>query len=197
MKAIIFDFDGVIADTYNLYLELAREVGHDVSHEDFKAHHDGNVYEKPVIPFTKESQEIFFSKCFEKITDIKPFLSKGHIEDLSKGKELYILSSGKEYSIEKFLEHYDLKNYFSEILGQQFHKSKIEKFKYIFNKYKYTPDDVVFISDTLGDILEAHKVGVRTIAVDFGFHERERLERGKPHVIVSNFEELKAEIEKL
>ena len=42
----------------------------------------------------------------------------------------------------------------------------------------------------LGDLLEAHKAGIKSIAVDFGFHERERLEKGNPAKIISDFSEL-------
>jgi phosphoglycolate phosphatase-like HAD superfamily hydrolase len=70
------------------------------------------------------------------------------------------------------------------------HRSKVEKFKYLFDKYKIEADECVFVSDTLGDVLEGHKVGVKTIAVDFGFHKKDRLEKGKPYKIVSSFEEI-------
>ncbi|MEI8343373.1 MAG: hypothetical protein WCF93_00310 [Candidatus Moraniibacteriota bacterium] len=43
---------------------------------------------------------------------------------------------------------------------------------------------------TPGDILEGKEVGVEVIAVDFGFHKRDRLEKGEPFKIVSNFEEI-------
>jgi len=38
----------------------------------------------------------------------------------------------------------------------------------------------------LGDILEGHEVGVKTIALDSGFHDRERLGQGKPYAIISS-----------
>ena len=60
MKAIIFDFDGVLADTADFNKNLTKEVGHDVSEEEFKAHHDGNVMEQPRIPSTLS--QIFFDK---------------------------------------------------------------------------------------------------------------------------------------
>jgi phosphoglycolate phosphatase len=189
MKAIIFDFDGVIADTYDFNMGITKEVGHDVSHEDFKAHHDGNCLEKPRIVFTEESADNFFSKYFEKITDVKPFFSLENIQTLKKISALYIISSTKEQSIKKFLNHNSL-NYFDEILGCDFHKSKVEKFKYLLNKYNLKPDEVIFVSDTLGDILEANKVNVKTIAVNYGFHDLDRLKKGSPFKIVSNFDEL-------
>jgi len=39
------------------------------------------------------------------------------------------------------------------------------------------------------------KVNVKTIAVDFGFHDRKRLEKGHPFKIVSNFKEMKETID--
>jgi|GEM_PF-4406926 len=53
-KAIIFDFDGVIADTGDILYALSLEFDPSLSEEDFKAHHDGNVYEEPRIKFTPE-----------------------------------------------------------------------------------------------------------------------------------------------
>ena len=88
-------------------------------------------------------------------------------------------------------------NYFKEILGLKKHKSKVKKFEYLFQTYKLKSEDCIFITDTLGDILEGNKVNVRTIAVDFGFHEKERLEKGNPFKIISSFEELEKELDKL
>ncbi len=196
MKAIIFDFDGVLADTYVFNMGLTKEVGHDVDHKDFKAHHDGNVLEEPKIPFTKESADNFFSKYLERVTEVKPFFSLDNIKNLREISPLYIISSSQKESIQKFLNHNQL-DFFDEILGVEFHKSKVEKFNFLFKKYGFKSDEVVFVSDTLGDILEAKKVDVKTIAVDFGFHDKERLETGKPFKIVSNFIELLETIKKL
>jgi len=96
MKALVFDFDGVLADTYNLNKELSKRVGHDVSHEDFKAHHDGNVFEKPKIPFTPESSEKFHLLYRDEIQTVRPFFSSENLQSLSDKYTLYIISSSRE-----------------------------------------------------------------------------------------------------
>jgi phosphoglycolate phosphatase len=118
-----------------------------------------------------------------------PFFSSEDVQYLKKLGALHIISSTKEESIKKFLKYNKL-NYFDEILGYDFHKSKVEKFKYLLNKYNLKSDEVVFVSDTLGDILEAAEVNIRTIAVDYGFHDTDRLKKGNPLKIVSNLDEL-------
>jgi phosphoglycolate phosphatase len=79
---------------------------------------------------------------------------------------------------------------FSFLYGYETHKLKTHKFKKVLNDFNIREDECIFITDTLGDILEANEVGIDTIAVDFGYHERERLEKGKPKKIISSFNEL-------
>ena len=196
MKALAFDFDGVIADTHDLNWGLCEEVGHAVNKEDFMRHHDGNVHAEPTIPFTEESAKKFFQLYNERVTGVRSFFSVDHLNELNKNYSLHIVSSNIEVAINNYLNHHQLTQ-FHEILGMDFDRSKVNKLNYILSTHKIKKDDLVFITDTLGDILEAHEVGVKAIAVDFGFHDRSRLEKGNPHAIVSSFEELKAELEQL
>jgi phosphoglycolate phosphatase len=76
------------------------------------------------------------------------------------------------------------------VLGVETHKSKEVKFGIIFEETGLLKDECVFVTDTLGDILEANKVGVRTIAVTFGYHDEKRLAKGNPSVLVSDFKEI-------
>lgn len=110
---------------------------------------------------------------------------------------LFIISSNQETALEIYFHNNELTHIFSEILGVETHTLKIAKFQHLFEKYSLTADECIFVTDTLGDIREGNKVGVRTIAVDFGFHERSRLEKSSPYKIVSSFEELETTIQTL
>ena len=63
--------------------------------------------------------------------------------------------------------------------------------KFLLKKYSLTPKDCIFVTDTLGDIIEANDVNVKTIAVDFGYHSRTVLSKGKPFAIISDLNEIK------
>lgn len=103
---------------------------------------------------------------------------------------MFIVTSGGQVNISALLAKHGIRSLFHEILGFESGLSKIEKFKMILSKNNFSSKDLIFVTDTLGDILEASEVGIRTIAVDFGFHDRNRLERGNPYCIVSSFREL-------
>ncbi len=190
LKAIIFDFDGVIHDTFELvYGLMAETVGNGLTKEEFRDLSDGNVHDHDRINknhinqyFQKQGKEYDYLKLEE---NIKLFL-----EEIEKQFTLFIVSSNQEAVLDVYFHNNNFTHVFTEVLGVETHTSKIAKFDHIFEKHDLRVDECIFVTDTLGDIREGNKVGLRSIAVDFGFHERKRLEKGSPYKIVSSFDEL-------
>jgi HAD superfamily hydrolase (TIGR01549 family) len=116
--------------------------------------------------------------------------TKNTLVNLAKNFKLGVISSCHEYGIKDYLKNNGIDDLFSFIYGFETHKLKTFKFKKIIEDFDFKKEECIFITDTLGDILEANEVGISTIAVDFGYHERERLEKGNPLKIISKFEEL-------
>ena len=175
---IIFDFDGVIANTRDILFALFREFDSTISDEDFGAHFDGNVYEEPRIKFTREAA-----------AHIAP------VKRLQANHRLFIISSGEERGIKSVLENAGIKDHFEAIYGHNTHTSKIAKFEKIRDEFDVVLKDVIFVTDTLGDVREAKTLGVKTIAETFGFHNRARLKQGAPYVILDTWLEIENEIE--
>ncbi len=190
VEAIIFDFDGVIHDTFELAYSINRSISKvKITKEEYKDFFNGNIYDRKEI--SEEHSTNFFreqNKAFEYLRIEKRV--KLFLEDFSKNYPLFVISSNQECALNLYLNNNNLNNIFTEVLGQETHRSKVEKFNLIFRKHNLISDKCVFVTDTLGDILEANKVNVKTIAVDFGFHQRDRLEKGNPFKIVSILEEI-------
>jgi len=194
MKAVVFDFDGVIHDTYELAYQINVEItGGALTREEHRDFFNGNMFERVIVDKEKEKieSENFYrlqNEAFEHLKIDKNI--KNNLEKLAKKYSLFIISSNQEEALNIYFQNNKFTHIFKEILGSETHQSKVEKFKYLFEKYSLVADDCIFVTDTLGDILEGNKVGVRTIAVDFGFHKRDRLEKGNPFKIVSSFDEV-------
>ncbi len=190
MKAIIFDFDGVICDSFEISYEISKEFfGDDFTEENLRELLDGNVFQNPKI--TKQAAEKLFKAYNEKMKYFEmEKVVKENLEKLAEKYSLFVVSSNKEESIKTYFQNNNFAHIFKEILGAETHQSKVAKFEYLFEKYQLKAEDCVFVTDTLGDILEGKEVGVKVIAVDFGFHKRDRLEKGKPFKIVSSFEDV-------
>ncbi len=79
---------------------------------------------------------------------------------------------------------------FKLVYGYEVSKSKTVKIKEALTELDTKLTDCIFITDTPGDIREGKETGIKSIGVTWGFHERERLERGNPYAIVDKLEEI-------
>lgn len=120
----------------------------------------------------------------------------GIIQSLAAQHDLAIVSSTVSSSIRAFLTQTRLDSFFFDILGNDVATSKAEKIQRILTKRELDPARCLMITDTLGDIRESTEVGVPTIAVTWGYHDRFTLEKGSPFAIVEHPSELETEIEK-
>ena len=199
MKAIIFDFDGVIHDTFDFHRNKVNEfAGVELSEQEFKDIHNGNFFQSVPEGIKNINWEEYRDHIYHEISnlEIKEEV-RGAILELGKNYELYIVTSGGRKNIVDYLENNGILSVFKEILGCESHTSKIEKFKFIFEKNGITPNECVFVTDTLGDILEANSVAMKTVAVDYGYHDQQTLAKGNPHTVISHLRELQAAVKSM
>ncbi len=198
IKLIIFDFDGVIDNNYDLSFELNGKKFIDLTREEHKKIYEGNIHNEREKLKHRDTGFDFLGHLSDtrKTRKIKEE-TKNALQRLAQNYDLGIVSSCYEYGIKDYLGVNEVKDLFSFLYGLETHKLKTHKFRKVLNELNLKENECIFITDTLGDILEANEVGIPTIAVDFGYHERERLEKGNPLNIVSSFEELVETIKNL
>lgn len=193
IKAVIFDFDGVLIDSFEIGYGVQAKLWKDISREEYRDMFNGNVYEHKEVNDDIAHRYLEFYK--DLIKDVKMTLDVKHfLNDVAKEHSLFIITSNASDIISPFFEKSNTLSMFESIMGLETDKSKVKKFNIIFDDYGFSKEECLFVTDTLGDILEANEVGVKTVAVDFGFHGRDRLEKGNPSKIVSSFDELLNEI---
>jgi phosphoglycolate phosphatase-like HAD superfamily hydrolase len=191
MKALIFDFDWVIHDTFEFHRNKIEEYFNIVlSKWDFRDMSNWSIFDLPK-KFKHIKWEWYKDYIYPEISKLKIDKNiQNTILELNKSYSLHIISSWWTNNVTEYLKNNQIHNVFGDILCYEFHKSKVFKFEHIFSKHKLNSDDCIFVTDTLWDILEANEVWIKTIAVDFWFHEKERLEKWNPYKIISSFDEL-------
>lgn len=159
MKYLIFDFDGVLADTYDPRMEVLLETG-DRSKEEILAHTDRY--------FTKSTHTRDLNLNHQEVAAIQDWMIKygtalakkgfglfdGFIEELKKIEEtrMAVVSSGSAIYIKPALENCGLE--FSHILTFEDHHSKEEKVEQICKEWNISVKDAYFFTDSVSDVNE-------------------------------------------
>ena len=197
-KFVLFDFDGVIADSYAVGFETAKKICVHFTEEDFHSVFEGNAWERHGAlmsrvhgPECQHDIDWFsvFTPAFEEHAKLFSGMREV-IEKLSHSYVLIVVSSTLTSPIQGFLEKHHIGRYFSEVMGADVHTSKHEKIKMVFEKYGTLASECVFITDTLGDMREAKLSEVGAIGVSWGFHTEETLIKGEPFRIVETPQEI-------
>ena len=206
-KVIIFDLDGVLVDSSELVSDYFMHSYPTMTHEIMDEILRGNFHERlekfktsnaPRSETPEEKEARSKAYTVQKLTTpLFPGIKK-LLESLNEeGFILMVNTSAFERNSVPVLEYANVKDLFDFIATAEVSKNKTEKFNMILEKYAITADESVFVTDTVGDIIEAQKAGIQTIAVTWGAHSAEHFNR-EPFdnliAIVDSIEELESKI---
>ena len=188
LAAVLFDFDGTLVDTrsasWPLFERTNREfdLGID-TRERFFALFETNVYEGLVRhcgdPERGAAAAAHFMQLIAEHYD-PPFVPGiGAIaRRLAQRATLAIVSSNTRPTIARILARDGLGDCFGTILAGDVEPSKTRAIRRFLNgdgNRRFAPDDVVLVTDTTGDVREAHGAGIAALGVAWGMHSREQL----------------------
>ena len=200
MKLFLFDFDGVLVDSLDVYEKTVTDCLQKINQplmrgrEEFLELFEGNFYESlakrgvDLDKFMESSVNILAGVDYSKM---KPFGAMLPVlEDLKINHQLIVISSNDSPTIQEALRLYNFNGIFKEILGADFMFSKKEKILYAAKKYSAAPNDIYYIGDTTGDIKEGKQAGIKTVGVTWGWHSKEKMAAAKPDYLFDTPQEL-------
>ena len=78
------------------------------------------------------------------------------------------------------------------VMGAEQHGSKSEKICQAMAVFNVSSSLTYMIGDGVNDIREAHKAGINSIAVNWGYHTREKLLQASPGYMIDTPEDIMA-----
>ena len=184
-ELVMFDFDGVIVDSLDVFstsfLEACRATGVEgfTSADDLLGVMEDNFYVGMRARGVPDEQ---VAEILRRLGDalvrarhwLKPFpLVPEVLEDLADARTVIIVTSSPTEVVEGWLRTHEVHGV-TEIAGAEAARSKVEKIHRLQERF---PGQAVYwyVGDTAGDIREAREAGVTPLGVSWGWHEPEML----------------------
>ena len=203
-KTIIFDFDGVLADSFEMFYSLISQSMHlaglTISRTQYRDLFLGNVHrEFKNFLKTEEKYKLFTdfrssnyaryyarTKLFDEVVNF--------LQQIKENYFIAIASSGKRDAIVKLLQKNRIKHYFDLICTTD-KMTKENILMGIISESGNNSRETTMVTDTVGDLVVAKKIGIKTVAVTWGFHSAKTLKSAKPDYIARNFKILHKQLE--
>ena len=212
LEAVIFDFDGVIADTPKYYFrhmkEYLKELHTEVTDEDISLLVGHSFHEEFGYLNKKYNLDVSLEKFVEEVSvPARKEMSEELVIDVHLKKLLFelkqdnipmaIASTNVLKNISFVIEKFEIQDYFEGIITAQ----DIEKFKPFPDAYLKAieiigknPGNCVAIEDTLIGVQSAQRAGLKAVAIPNKFTSNQDF--SESNMIINNFSELDLEIVK-
>lgn len=201
MKTLIFDFDGTLVDSMQLYVRGVNAVGADFGLPKIDKHNLQEMKQSSIQDLTKKygigplklakliftvnkniRQEIAEVNFFPKV---KPLLVK-----LAKKYQLGILTSNHVENVEDFLKKQNFEGVFDFVYASKnlFGKDKI--LSGLLKKYHLKKEEVLYFGDEVRDIEACQRMQLKIVAVTWGFNDKSLLAAKNPDYLFSSPDEI-------
>lgn len=210
VKVVAFDFDGTLANSFDLVnkciVEVLKEFNVNISEEEFYKVY-GPTERGIFINLTDENKgKLMFDRYMELYKKYHDeYLNKLHdgvIEVLNYLKErgvTVVLLTGRSYeSTVVSLDKFNLNNTFKKIYtGSDKGVNKPDNFKQLFKDFNVTNEECIYIGDSLKDIKSCKEVGVKilSISINDGESRLDQLKENNP-LTFTNYKDLLVELKK-
>ena len=208
LKAVLFDFDGTLADTGHIMFKAYEKLGDKyelpaVNHDEIdqiRALSIRDRFKKAGVPIFKlpailrETKQIYS----DHISSAKPFPgTAGLLESFKdKGHLLSIISSNTDKNIRSFLAAHEL-NYFEHIRTTSSLFGKHRAISGFLRDLGIKPEEAIYIGDELRDIVACKKVPIRVIAVTCGYDHITLLKDANPNFLAEKPDDILAVLDEL
>lgn len=185
--------DGVLFDSIPFAEEFYLQSHPGMTSDMYKEIHAGNFHEEAhkyshLKKEETEEERIKRHAFYAEKKKTTPMFEgvKELLEDLHDSLYILVINTNAfDRNCLPLMDSSNITNLFDCIYTAEVSKSKVEKFKIIENKYNVSKEEILFITDSLGDVREADMASIPTVAVTWGVHNKEFFEREKHSSLVA------------
>ena len=202
MAIILFDFDGVLADTLEDVLEFGRKACALLGYERNPTAADLDALDTmSVADFGRQlklpPQHIDeFIMRYLQMFEQKPNPPKTFpgmervVSEAAEHHTLSIVTGNTTATVEAFLKGYGLRDSIQLVIGAEQRVSRAEKIRIALRLIGKSDETVYMVGDSISDIRAARETSIHSIAVGWGHQSTSRLKAANPDYLVGSPQEL-------
>jgi phosphoglycolate phosphatase len=194
-KIVIFDFDGVIADSWcaqkSAFVAVLEAHGlHEfATSATFTDLLEANWFDALLRAGVPPEVVADIEQAFGDSPVPELFPGMGEVlERLGQAYPVIIVSSSSTAHVQRVLEDREVRGV-REVIGGDIEPSKVRKIRSVRRRFGEELE-AWYVCDTVGDVVEAREAGAAVIGASWGWHGEERLLRSAPDRIARRPEEL-------
>lgn len=199
-KAVIFDFDGTIADSFEYVLAFLQGEAHDVNM--YTAAQKAELRQMSMkrlalrlgVPVWRLPLLYFRGRRVMRahMEDVRPFPGmEAVIKSLhADGYRLFIVSSNSTKNIRHFLRRHELAGYFKAVRGGAGVAGKSSLIQQLRLRHRLHKDATWYVGDETSDVVAAARAGIRCLAVGWGFADPDKLRQLEPEAFAERVEDV-------
>lgn len=208
IKAILFDFDGTIADALPILLKIVNGMSKKYGYHKVKKSQIDELKNHSIRQALKEDAKLSFYKIPFFMKDIRKELKKQRINveifpeiksvllELSKNYGIGIITKNSKKNVNYFLKKYNIDCIDIIVTDRSMYK-KNHAIKKALKKLKIKRTQALYVGDEIRDIQACKKIKVKIISVTWGFNSKKALLKEKPDYIADKPKDIVNIIKKL
>lgn len=201
IKQIIFDLDGTLVDSLQIFIKKGNEIAEKYGYQPISQE---RIKELLKLPMKKRLKELkipvlklpkmgveFLNNYHSYAEEARPVDGIGEVLQKlhSEGRGLSIVSSNSVHNIEAFLKYNNLEM-FDYIQSSKGLFAKHITIGRLISTLGVEKEQVIYIGDEQRDVEACRKIGIKVISVVWGFDSLELLKKAKPDYIALKPEEI-------
>lgn len=199
---VVFDFDGVLADTLDEMLHIAGMVCEKMGYPCNPSPRDLNALDRMEfielgrqLGVPEDRAQEFVERTFRLFCSrpVPPQIFPGMREvvvELAKGSKIGILTGNTFQVVDRFLETNDLSAAIAVVMSADSPGNRSMKLKRIVSQLRQTEGKAFLVGDAVSDVYVAREEAVTSIAVTWGHQSEAKLRSAGPDHLVHTPQEL-------
>lgn len=207
IKAIIFDFDGTIADSFDAFIKVVKDTARSRIADDSAQINELRKLSLPQIikklGIKQWQIPLFIAKgrrqMAKQMHTVEPFdgIKEAFDKLAQQGYSLYVLSTNSKKTIDTFLKKYKLDKNIIKVYANIGLLGKTRALEKLLKDAGLQVEQCIYVGDEIRDVEAAKKAGIKCVAVGWGYNHPDSLKIALPDLLITKPAQLLEAINKI